>query len=282
MEPLNYDEFKGRGRQAFFAYWDRLRRVAGTHKPLVIFDEVERILDISEQLAPKILAFLDEFVRNPENGYFILSGSERVHFSSNERFSLLIAGAGLAVRIGYYDQETVRSIFSTVQDYFVLEEDVLEYLLSLCDGHPRLVRAMVNTLLSLVIGSPGKREVGKGDIEAIVIDFMEHVADSLWALLQRLSREEFTVVWLLGKKVLALSSRQDYYLKELVELANEQLPGAAADRRDLIERGIVELQAREWVEWKDRESGLFRFKLGVLPLWVNRYHISYNWNDPVR
>lgn len=123
-DPKQEDFRKGGGRRAFRAYWDNLRHAAGKRKPVVMFDEIEYILD-APKLDAEIIKFLDDFVRNPDNGYFILAGSERIRYSRNKDFSLLI-GKGYSVRVPYFDQKAVVSFFSALQDYFVLEDDAFK------------------------------------------------------------------------------------------------------------------------------------------------------------
>lgn len=276
LQSPNWNDFDGRGRIAFDTHWNKLRQVAGESQPLVVLDEIERLLDFSEKLDQRILTFWDYFVRNPDNGCFILAGSERIQFSENAQFSLLIADGEPSVRVGHYDDETVSTIFTRIQEYFTYEENVLQQFIALCDGHPRILKVMIETTLSMMSRLPGKQRIEKDDVEPILATLMDRICDFLWALRQRLSPEELTVVWLISQEMPGLPDKLEYSLDELVELADQQLPESTVDRSDLIETGIVDLQKREWVEWKDWDNRLFRFKLGIFPLWVRRYHISFD------
>ncbi|CAN2040246.1 hypothetical protein GMMP15_150048 [Candidatus Magnetomoraceae bacterium gMMP-15] len=40
---------------------------------------------------------------------------------------------------------------------------------------------------------------------------------------------------------------------------------------DSLYKGLNQLENREWIEWKNKETGLFSFKLGLIPLWFRNY-----------
>lgn len=130
----------GRGVRAFYTHWDKLRQQTGNRRPVVMFDEIERLLDHEDRLNQQILTFLDDFVCNLENGCVIVAGSERILQLRNELFEILIS-RGRPIRVRYYDKEAASSIFSAIQNYFTFDEDVLHYLTAICDGHPRLLSA---------------------------------------------------------------------------------------------------------------------------------------------
>jgi hypothetical protein len=107
-DPRREDSVDENGMTAFAAHWDHLRRAAGGKRPVVMFDEIERLLDQPHELDRRILAFLIDFLHDPGNGCFVLAGSERIRCSGDEHFNALIA-EGWPVRVHYFDEEIVVS-----------------------------------------------------------------------------------------------------------------------------------------------------------------------------
>ncbi len=268
-EP-NLNDFKGKERAEFYKYWNYLRQMAGKKQPIVMFDEIERLLDQPDELNKEILPFLDNFVGNPDNGYFILAGSERIDYSNNKEFSEMI-GKGRFFKVGYLEGKTVSSFFSTVFDF---EGDTLEIILALWDGHPRFLQDVYDEIVSIVTRIPGKLKVETGklkvetsDIELLVKKVIDRTKNLLWHLLQRLSDRERSVIKLVSQKPFDPVNSSECCLDELFELAKQE-PDFSTEN-DLRE-GIRKLEAREWIEWKNKNEGLFRFKLGILLLWMQK------------
>jgi len=261
--PDRKDFQDGRSTIAFYTHWDDLRRKASDRHPIVMFDEIERLLDHQDQLNPQILTFLDDFVCNPENGYFVIAGSERILDLDNNLLNMLIA-RGQPIRVRYYNRETVSAVFSAVQSYFVLDSEVLQYLSALCDGHPRFLQMIYQATRSL-----GKQRLGKNDIGPVLLKVIDLTDPMLRELLRRLTTNERAVVWLISQS--GLVDGLLYSLHGLAELAH-RLPTTPRVDYDL-RIGVDYLEEREWIEWESQEEGSFRFKLGIVPLWVRRRHI---------
>ncbi len=269
----NWSKFdNGKGPRAFYKHWNNLQLIAGQTQPIVIFDEIEHLLDNPQKLNLEILTFLDGFVGNPEHGHFILAGSEYIRRSENEQFSLLIA-RGHPIQVPHYSDETVVLILSAIEDYFTIDDDVLQYCVALCDGHPRILQIMFEAVVYEVTKSPGKQRLQKKDIEPISTKVIERAEDVLWALLQRLSFNEKAILRLTSQKTSNLINEFEYSLHELVDLADQYFVKSKIDY-ERLSKGAALLAEREWLEWTNRASGLFRFKLGIFPLWLHRNHIS--------
>jgi hypothetical protein len=281
--------FEGKGTIAFDTHWADLRSMAGKREPVVMFDEIESLLDPHEKLDLRILTFLYHFVCNPDNGCFILVGSEFAKRYSElarrysefpqydtriEQFDRLIS-RGHSFRVRYYDDEIVKRIFSVTQKYFAYEGDTLEYIAALCDGHPRILDVMLQAIVRLIRRSRGKQGVEKSDIEAILTSVVDRASYFLWWMCQRLNDTELHVVWLVSQKILISPiDALEYSVRELVGLANQHFADSTIDYSILIEKGVTDLESREWIEWKDRDDGLFRFKLGIFPVWIGRHQFS--------
>ncbi len=270
--PVTFDdpdlsEFEdGKEKTAFYKHWKYLRQIAGEKQPIVMFDEIDQLLDQPDKLDERILTFLDSFIGDPACGYFVLAGSERIQYSKNRAFSLLIK-KGQFVRVSYFKEETVLSVFSAVQCYFSFEGDTLKRILTLCDGHPRFLQHVYEEIVSIITKFPGKQKLEESDIELLVNNVIERTKELLWQMLQRLSDRERFVIKLVSQKTFDPVNGPECYLKELFELA-KRYPDSAMDN-DSLRKGVFDLADREWIEWKKNE--LFRFKLGILLLWL-RYH----------
>ncbi len=271
--PEREDFRKGRGRNAFFVYWNNLRHTADNIQPVVMFDEIEHLLDDPRHLDEQIIAFLDTFVSDPDNGYFVLAGSERISHSSNKRFSDLI-GDGYSVRVPYFDKEDVESFFTALQDYFVLEDDALKCVVALCDGQPRVLQNMFEVIASLASKLPGKREVGNSDVKLIEKGILERTDNFIWALVQRLHREERGVVTLFSQKPCDLNDL-GCRLRQLFEQADQHLQSKLNYKS--LEDGTDYLKTREWIDWINRDERFFNFRLGIVRLWLSHNILSSEW-----
>lgn len=268
--PLNLktpekEDFEGKGTTTFDAYWDHLRKVAGKRQPVVMFDEIERLLDPLKELDLRILALLEDFLHDSDKGYSILAGSERIWQSLHGRFDSLIDG-GKPIRVPYFGDEIVTSCFAAVRDRLSFESNILSYITALCDGHPRVLQDLYEVIASLINESPGKRKIERHDIEPIVTSVIERTGAALTALWVRLSHGERDVVELVSKKTVLFDPVEVFecYLKELFRLADNDSNTSTMDYTSLRE-SISYLEERGLIEWKSKE--LFRFRLGILPFW---------------
>jgi len=257
----------GHGSTVFRKYWSALRRSAGKRMPIVMFDEIEHLLDHLNELSPQILTFLDDFVRKPENGYFIMVGSEQIQHSSHRQFSNLIA-RGHSIQVRYYDDTTVASVFDIFQEYFVVDRPVLQCLSGFCDGHPRILPYVYEAAKSI-----GKQKLDTGDVEPILTAVIDQTDDILWALWQRLSLDERHIVWLISQTMSDPVDGLRRSVYRLPDLAGGTSLSTSVDDESL-RRGVTHLAGRQWTEWKNSMEGLFRFRLGIVPFWVRYKDIS--------
>jgi hypothetical protein len=279
LNSPTWEDFReGMEEGAFRTHWRSLRRMAGQKQPIVMFDEVERLLDSIYALDEKIIDFISDFVKNPDNGYFVLVGSERVHWSESPRFSLLI-GNGDRLLVRYLGKEATLRVFSAAQSYFTLEPGALEAILMLCDGHPRILQHAYEVIVSTAMRSRESRKILASDVKPIAVSVVERIDDILWALLQRLSEEERRVVELFSHNECDLRNALEYDLKELHNLAEQHAVKLStdSDQPNWLKTGIRDLKDREWVEGENGNGGLFRFKLGIVPWWYRYRHVDLGY-----
>jgi hypothetical protein len=242
--------------------------LADQKQPIVMFDEIERLLDSIYTLDEKIIDFISGFVKDPNNGYFVLVGSERLHWAKNARFSLLV-GRGDCLLVHYLNREAILRIFSAVQNHFTIEEDALEAILKLCDGHPRILQHVYEVTVSTAMRPQKSRKILASDINPIAVNVIERIDEILWALLKRLSEEERRVVELVSHNGCDLTGNLEYDLKGLYNLAEQQAVKPSSDHNWLnrLNKGILDLKDREWIEKENGNDGMLRFKLGIIPWW---------------
>lgn len=274
LNSLNLRDFgAGKGTEAFFKHWENLQRATGKKQSVVMIDEIESFLDASEKLLQQqIISFLDDFVNNPKNGYFILVGSEDILYSKDEQLRMLIA-QGRATHVHPYNNETVLSVFSALQESFSFADDTLQACLALCDGNPRLLKETVEAAIAQARKSPGKRKLEKDDIDPITSNMIERADGTLLKLWDHLSSEIKAVIWLISQQVSSPFGEVEFTIDELVDLANQYPIELTIDRDGLI-RGLTHLEAWAWIEWKHWDDWSFRFKLVALLLWLQRHRID--------
>jgi hypothetical protein len=265
--------FVGRGIEAFFDHWSRIRKLAKNRQPIIMFDEIEALLEFYGGADPQILSFLFYFVCNPGNGYFILTGSERIREIDNRQFKNLIGETKNWQRLSYYDETTVTTVLGAVGKYVAYEKGAWKSILASCDGHPEIINALLNTLTV-----QGRREIRERDIKSILEDIIERTSNQLSEIWECLHDEERYVVWLIGQKIHVPRHESEYYfppnglefsLPELAELAR-RLNRYSKDY-SFIKSGLDYLLGRKWIELKDSDfdNGILLFKLGILPFWVH-------------
>lgn len=272
FHPDKNEFSEGKAIHAFHTIWKKILQISGERKPFVIFDEIEHLLDYHKPLDERILNFVDEFIRNPENGYFILAGSERIRFSQNEQFSMLIA-KGQLYPVHCFDEGTSRKIFSSFQKYIGYEEEFLDDIIALCDGHPRIINNMYESMASFVNELPDKRNITTKDFETILTMLIERTSEVLWALRWRLTNEERIVLQLICPNFTFEVWQSEFSINELWNLRKKQTSDTSFDL-ETLRKGVIGLESREWIDWVDREEELFRFKLIIFPVWIRRNHID--------
>ncbi len=275
-----WEEFEGKGPERFEKYWKDVRKTMGRKQPVIMIDEIGRLLDFQKKANPQILSFLDHFIHNPENGYFIIVVFEQFLLHSDDgHFSNLIS-KGQHYRVGYYKDEIVKAVFSAIQEYITCEEDILRYYISACDGHPGFLKFVFEITVNQAAKSPGRKKLKESDLAIIIEKVIEESHDVSQALWMYLFPEERSVVQLISQHLSDITYKSEYSLQELVEIAKQHnFTGSEFDYHSLY-KGVVLLEEREWLEWKNRDEKLFRFKLGILPLWVNRYLNDIEVNQP--
>ncbi|MFZ5918127.1 MAG: ATP-binding protein [Chloroflexota bacterium] len=245
--------FKDGGKEAFLEHWTGLRQGMGEKRPVVMIDHIENLGDPG-RLNDKIIKFIDDFVRDPRNGNFILAVCDL----PRENLLHRLLAKGYPVRIRHHKEEKIRPLLShRIADS--MSNEVINFCLALCDGHPRFLETVLNLLA----------KIQEWNQEDFISEFLQEVHYFLCDLTHRMSSHELTVVWLTGQRILAAHLELEYSLQDLKGMA-DQYESTRNVTEDVLLRGVCDLAERELIEWKNWNAGLFRFRLAALPLWARR------------
>ncbi len=138
------------------------------------------------------------------------------------------------------------------------------------DGHPRILQVTLDVILAYIKNSPDRQRINESDFKEILNIVIDKIGDQLSVLLWKLSDHECYVIWLISRKISLHEKTFEYSIEQLRDWANEH---HTAQKFDLKE-GIADLMRREWSEWKNEDKKLFRFKLGIFPVWIRRCQLE--------
>jgi hypothetical protein len=188
----------------------------------------------------------------------------------------MLIAKGRVFPVKHYDDIMVRTLFANLKGYFTYEEQVLRHCFALCDGHPRILFMLIDCTLSFVNKVSSTQGIGRGDFGALLTIVLERINEFLWALGRRLSKPEIFAIQLITQKISgSIDKPPEISVHELVTLAEHKYPNFKSSDNFIL-KGVVDLAKREWLEWKDWEEKLFRFKLGIFILWIHRYQIRFD------
>lgn len=270
----NYQFINGNSINGFHQFWNDLRQTIKQHHLVIMFDEIEHLLGMPQDIDKLIFSFLQEFIRAPDrNGYFILVGSSQIHESNNPFLDGLIKNARF-FRIRYFPENEASEILSiAAETCCTCEENTLQYFKALSDGHPPILASIYEEIAFRINNSSGKQKLDKDDIEPLVSNIMRQSNETLNQLWRYLTKDEQYVVKLLGQMVPHAVKLSDCYLLELFNQAEKDF-STKPDIFIRLRRGADALAKRGWISWKDRRAGRFHFKFGIIPLWVERHNIE--------
>ncbi|QTA82739.1 AAA ATPase-like domain-containing protein [Desulfonema limicola] len=269
LDSPTWDHYsRGNAQIAFSQLLRLLKKKAGKLPLLFIIDEIEHLLDRTVETDKQSFVFLDWLVRNPKNGFFIFAGSQYIDFSHNEQFGNIIA-KGRVLHVPYYEKGIVQNIYAAVQKYIDDETDIIPKFCVYTNGHPRIIRYLVDELLKRFKYNLTEqhKKIIENDFDLIIESVTAKSCEILWMLWKRLSIEEKFITWLISRE---LYTDFKYNCDKIIELSKHHIENTAID----IDKGIKKLILREWAEWCDDNKMTFRFKLGIFPHWIQYYSIT--------
>ncbi len=268
--PDENDFLNGKAIDGFYKYWGALRRKAKPRIPVLMCDEIECILDASGEADYSTIEFIYNFMCNAENGFFILTGSERIRYTQNPQFNKFIAKAK-PIHVHYYDKTVVSSIFSLIRQYVTDECGALDRFLLFSDGHPHVLQTLLNVISFYVNNSPRKNKIGDEDFKRMLNKLINDLDEFLNRFISVLHPEEFYVAWLISQgKISYHVNSLEYSMEQLFAWAKDYL----ADQKTDLKAGVCRLVARQWAEWEDQEEKSFCFRFGIFPLWIQQRDIG--------
>lgn len=235
-----------------------------------MYDEFEFLVDYQYQIDQKIFNFLKGFIEDKANGRFILVGSEKIFDLPEQKRFLDLLGSGVQIPVPCLEEQNVSSVFCSLKKYVPYEDELLPYLLVICDGQPRILHTFYNAILSYMRKRPiSERKLSKKDLEEILNDIITREQGFLYQLRSRLSHDSFWITRLISRHISEPRDRLEYTIDQLANIKQTYFPDSSVD----WERGLKHLESQGWIEWKDKPQK-FLFKLGLFPLWVRRYDIE--------
>ena len=251
----------------FDVFWRGLRSSTGGRKPVFMFDEIENVLEKSDRIDPGIFDFLNGFIGDPRNGYFIIAGSKLMPRLLVRDKLLDCHRQAKLIKVSPYDDDTAKAAFSAIRRlYPYFEKRDWELLVALCDGHPHTIFAVFETIRLRCL-------LNRQDLSLVELlqEVVEQAEASLWRLYNsQLHPNERIVVQLIGLKLSQVDDRDASALIEALWCSREELYLLAAGkgiRREDVDDGINYLNRRGWIKQRGRKLCL---KLSFLPWWLGR------------
>ncbi len=309
------------GESSFNLFWDILLDIAKGKSTVMMWDEIEYLLDnykskktelnyiieshrLADEEHPgeswkdleiarkkldaiqKIISFVSKFMLNFEKGYFIFVGSERTDLPEHAAFKELAAKAE-SVTVPYYEKHIVSHIFDYIGQCCYLDGyNMSQRFIALSDGHPQILNGILDAISSQINNAPHQKKITEMDFNDILVKALKNIHYyMLWLVESRLRKNEYYVVWLISRDSLVFDEKDDifeYSLNRLSELANEHLEKEQQVTLADLKEGVNHLEMREWITRKNEQDNLFRFKLGILPVWIRRlYDNDGNKKEPL-
>lgn len=271
--PPNKQAYQNNGQGEFDRFWQRLRLSSLGRRLLLLVDEIEHLLVAAHSADPQILAFLGRFISNHRNGCFIVTVSKHTADSEreNKQFGELIEKAA-PILVRYYPEEAVRYHLQYNCSY---DNEALEVFVALCDGIPGLMH-LLNKAVNLQVLTPRVAPV-------VTMDQLEQIADQFVAgyehifpwLFDSLSPEEQEVLWLISR-VSNAASGIPLASKYPCIFSGEELRQTASRVHRwydavVINTGLADLVAREWLQQVDLHGNRFRLRIGIISEWLMRF-----------
>lgn len=237
-------------------------RALGQRRLLLLFDEFEVLEEriLTGELPPRILPYLRSLMQHEEKVSFMFAGTHRLDELTRDYWSVLF-NLAVYLDVGYLSKAEVSELFvEPTQGYFEIDPLALEKVHAITGGHPHLSQLLARELVSYR-NQHLLSYVTVQDVRRVAITVIErghlHVA-YLWEEAQRVERLLLLAVKdLLDRDGLATLETAFQHLNEQ-RIAVGDLPAAL---RSLLRREILV-----------SEGGLLGFRMGLLPLWLERHH----------
>jgi AAA+ ATPase superfamily predicted ATPase len=267
--PKRDDFVDGMGEKVFFKWWEEFLGKTSNKQPLVMFEEIEQLVDKHEMLAPGILPFLEKLLHHTDNAFFILTGSDKIKESEIKAFNNLVE-KGFPILVPYYDETVPKLAFAALKEHLIFEDGTMEQYLALCDGHPCLLRILYMVIISHISEKPGKKTIGKDDLEEIANKMLQLTKDRFIRIARPLSSNERYLIGLMSQSTITLTEKTIYSVDDLFILA-QQKSKMPIDLKD-FDKGVHALQDRGWIVLETKQ--LIRFKMSIFLFWLSRYQID--------
>jgi len=236
---------------AFSMFMYRVSQCLSTEsKPfLLMFDELEYLARGKTDIL--IFEYLLGLVEGSQQVRGIFAGSgDMLDWVASSSQSLWAKGH--PVRVDCFEEDVSRKLVESLcSPYFALESDALDWLIGLVDGHPCLMK----DLLDIVFHYWRMTRMGlvsKYDLQVLLEDFCNGLSGALTDTWNRLRPEERDIL-----RWIAQHARQEFDMRDLVS-------DTVLDGRRFHRENAVKNLARRQILYYDAQSGCCRVRLGLL------------------
>jgi len=236
---------------AFSMFMYQLSRCLSTeNKPfLLMFDELEYLA--REKTDTLIFEYLLGLVEGSQQVRVIFAGSGDM-LDWIESSSQGLWAKGHPIRVDCFEDDVSRRLVESLcSPYFTLESDALDWLIALVDGHPCLMRDLLDIVFhywrTTRMGS-----VSKHDLEVLLEELCTGLSGALTDTWNRLRSQERDIL-----RWIAQHAKHEFEMQELVS-------DTVLDDRRFYRENAVKNLARRQILYCDTQSGCCRVRLGLL------------------
>lgn len=262
----------------FYERWEEYRE--GKGKWLILFDEIEFLLNIQTPVNELVADFIMGFIQKYGSNLFVFAIPTLIPINTFEQnglkqfFQFLKRGQSFTIEC-YTPQETRTMIAKLFEVYFNHPDEKMVFALErFCGGYPAIITYIFKAIQE-------RRQTGKKleqkDLTPIIRRVVLRSKD-IWLKLEKdLNKNEKDVIASITPLIedledIIITSRPFQF--SLLQIINKKDPNEVSNHVELIyylRQGIENLVKREWIHWENERAGLFYFKFGIILLWFKYF-----------
>ena len=273
-------DFTHNAQRAFRRFCDSVERALGSHKLLIMVDEIDVLIaKVSEGvLSADIFNFIRGLLQHSDKIAFIFTGAYKLREMLKDNKSILF-NIARSYKISYLNQSEAEALITEpVAAYLTYDDLVVDKILRVSACHPYFVQYICDSLLKLAQRKQ-RNFVALPDIDAVLQDVIQDNTGVLQnAVYAPLSKSE--------QKVLAALANvtDDYRIYVLPDMVARMLdkynlgisgPELLHALRSLRERDLV-------VEKRIGQSLQYGFKMGLIRMWLRQNEVLLRLSQEMR
>ena len=257
----------------------RIQELSDEEKLVIMYNKFGYLVENKKQVDSEIFVFLKWFIdlewlrKKKKNIYFIAVSSEQIFESDDNIFSSFIA-VGNSFEVKGFEEDVVASVLSAIRKYIHYEESILPCLMRICDGHPKILTCLVNSMLEMKSSfSHQKRKIMPHDIKKLLYEVIGKNRGFLGDLRTCLPYEEVLIMWLISRKIPKPTAPLEFSCSDL-EVLHRQYIAKSTISMEKLEKGLKSFHRKGWIKWLNEPGKRFQFQLGIVPFWIHFYGIE--------